>query len=81
MLTKAILSKATLFQFCKLYYIIFRVSFFQLSFKDPVFCISLRDFVMSQLTEYQRQQGTPKFEELMQSIDIEIQQQLQQFFK
>ena len=36
---------------------------------------------MSQLTEYQRQQGTPKFEELMQSIDIEIQQQLQQFFK
>ncbi|XP_071793887.1 importin-11-like [Asterias amurensis] len=53
----------------------------KLSMKDPVHCTSLRDFCILQFTEFERIHGTPTFTRLMESIDFEIREQLQNFFK
>ncbi|XP_022099682.1 importin-11-like [Acanthaster planci] len=53
----------------------------RLSLKDPVHCTSLRDFVILQFTEFERIHGTPTFTKLMESIDLEVRQQLENFFK
>ncbi len=53
----------------------------KLSLKDPVHCTSLRDFCILQFTEFERIHGTPTFTRLMESIDFEIREQLQNFFK
>ncbi|XP_038076376.1 importin-11-like [Patiria miniata] len=53
----------------------------RLSLKDPVHCTSLRDYVILQFTEFERVHGTSTFTKLMESIDLEVRQQLERFFK
>jgi hypothetical protein len=53
----------------------------QLSLHDPVHCVSLRDYVVSQLGTLRTQVGDSAVTSLMESVDLEISQQLQHFLK
>ncbi len=54
---------------------------FQLSFRDPVHTVNLRDYVMQELSKCRQQHGQPGFDHLMEMVDIEIRQQLQEFIE
>ncbi|XP_019623720.1 PREDICTED: importin-11-like [Branchiostoma belcheri] len=53
----------------------------QLSIKDPVHSVSLRDFVHAKLQECQQTHGQDGFQKLMDTVDVEIKEQLQRFIK
>lgn len=51
----------------------------QLSLRDPVMTIDLRDFILTQLKSCQNQQGPALFSQLMDLVDPDISRQLQLF--
>ncbi|XP_078607197.1 importin-11-like isoform X1 [Branchiostoma floridae x Branchiostoma japonicum] len=53
----------------------------QLSIKDPVHSVSLRDFVQAKLHECQQTHGQDGFQTLMDTVDVEIKEQLQRFIE
>ncbi|XP_077988870.1 importin-11-like [Glandiceps talaboti] len=53
----------------------------QLSLKDPVHAVSLRDFTINKLSVSQQVYGQRVFETMMGTVDVEIVQQMQQFVK
>ncbi|XP_077863399.1 importin-11-like [Saccoglossus kowalevskii] len=53
----------------------------QLSLKDPVHSVSLRDFTINKLSACQQIYGQGTFETMMETVDVEIVQQMQQFVK
>ena len=54
-------------------------SFLQLSLQDPVHTINLKDFVLQELTKCQSQYGQNTFNQLMETVDPDVVQQLQDF--
>lgn len=53
----------------------------QLSYRDPVHTVILKDYLRSQLMQLQQSLGPQGFEQLMQTVDIETMQQLQEHLR
>lgn len=53
----------------------------QLSLQDPIYSVSLRDYLFTHLNFVETQIGHSEFTSLMESLDCEIYQQLQEFLR
>lgn len=53
----------------------------RLSKQDPVYTVSLKDYTMSQLNSCEQLLGTALFQNLMDTVDCEIVDQLKQFMR
>ena len=53
----------------------------QLCCQDPVYTVNLKEYILVQLQACQQQHGEETFKKLIDSVDVEIMQQLQEFMK
>ncbi|KAK2172538.1 hypothetical protein NP493_950g00004 [Ridgeia piscesae] len=49
--------------------------------QDPVYTVNLKEYILVQLQACQQQHGEETFKKLIDSVDVEIMQQLQEFMK